>query len=126
MPVAVPASTTQPVVTREELALVEQRLKGEIAQVRTAAPAATAGEPGAATMQRVSQMIAASERRQQQELNFRTSQIVTDIADRRKVDLYNIERRLGATTVRVQSNQQDINSLAQRVGFMPANSPYVP
>jgi len=115
---------TQPIVTHDELARLEERLKGEIAQVRTAAPAAA--ESTGLTMQRVSQMIAASEQRQQQELNFRTAQIVTDVADRRKVDLYNIERRFGATTSKVLGNQQDINSLAQRVGYMPASSPYAP
>lgn len=126
VPATVATPATQPVVvTREELARMEERLKGEIAQVRTAAPVPTAAQPAAATIQRVSQMIAASEQRQQQELNFRTSQLVTDFANRRKVDLLNIEQRLGATTSRVMVNQRDINSLAQRVAY-PAPSPYVP
>jgi hypothetical protein len=30
------------------------------------------------------------------------------------------------TRVKMLSNQQDINSLAQRVGYTPAYSPYVP
>jgi hypothetical protein len=123
-PAAVTASTTQTPVTREELARLEQRLTGQIAQVRTAAP--VAAEPTAATIQRVSQMIAASERRQEQELNFRTAQIVTDVANRRTIDMNNIERRLTAQAVSVQSTQQNFKSMAQRVGFMPANSPYVP
>jgi hypothetical protein len=125
VPATVATPATQPVATREELARMEERLKGEIAQVRTAAPVPTAAQPSAATIQRVSQMIAASEQRQQQELNFRTSQLVTDFANRRKVDLLNIEQRLGATTSRVMVNQRDINSLAQRVAY-PAPSPYVP
>jgi len=121
-PVAPPASATASMVTREELARVEQRLKGEIAQVRTAAPAA---EPTAAMMQRVNQLIAASEGRQQQELEFRTAQMVRDFSNRRQIDLANIEQRFGATTVKVLGNQRDINSLAQRVAY-PASSPYVP
>jgi len=49
-PAAVTASTTQTPVTREELARLEQRLTGQIAQMRTAVP--VAAEPTAATMQR--------------------------------------------------------------------------
>jgi len=117
------ASVTTPAVTREELARLEQRLTGEIAQMRAAAPVAT--QPPAAMMQRVNQLIAASEGRQQRELEFRTAQIVRDFSNRRQIDLANIEQRFGATTVRVMGNQRDINSLAQRVAY-PASSPYVP
>ena len=76
-------------------------------------------------MQRVGQMIAASEARQQRELEFRTAQIVRDFSNRRQIDLANIEQRFGATAVKVLGNQRDINSLAQRVAY-PASSPYVP
>jgi len=120
---AQPSSATTATVTREELARVEQQLKGEIAQMRTAAPAAA--EPTAAMIRRVNQLIAASEGRQQRELEFRTAQIVRDFSNRRQIDLTNIEQRFGATTVRVLGNQRDINSLAQRVAY-PASSPYVP
>lgn len=124
---AVPAAavtTAAPTgVTREELTRVEQKLSGEIAQLRTAGPAAGAT---ATTLQRVSQMIASSEKRQQQELDFRTAQIVSDVADRRKIDMLNIENRLGSTQLRVSGNQRDINSLAQRVNYNPTSSPYVP
>jgi anti-sigma factor RsiW len=120
---AMPTAATQPAsVTRDELARVEQRLTGEIARLRTAAPAA---DPSAAMMQRVSQMVAASEARQRQELEFRTAQIVRDVANRRQIDMVNIERRLGSTAMRVIGNQNDINSLAQRVAY-PAAPPYVP
>jgi len=110
-------------VTREELTRVEQKLSTEIAQLRTAAPAAGST---AAVLQRVGQMIASSEQRQQQELEFRTSQIVSDVAARRKIDMLNIENRLGSTQLRVSGNQRDINSLAQRVNYNPTSSPYVP
>jgi hypothetical protein len=122
-PVAAPVSATQAPVSREELARVEQRLTGEIAKVRTAAAPA---EPTAAMMQRVNQLIAASERRQMQELNFRSAQLVLDFSDRRKIDLDNIEKRFGATNVKVLGNQNQINSLAQRVNYTPTYSPYVP
>jgi hypothetical protein len=114
-------------VTREELAQVEQRLRSELAQVHTASSQrATGAGDDRAVMQRVSQMIAASEEQQMKELDFRTSQIVRDFSNTRQIDLANIEQRLGVTRVKMLSNQQDINSLAQRVGYTPAYSPYVP
>lgn len=119
---AAPASVAQMSVTREELANLEQRLRGEIAQVRTAVPA---GESNAITMQRVNQLIAASEGRQQQQLESATAQIVTDFWNRRTTDMANIEKRLGVTTTKMRDNQQVINSLAQRVYFTPAQ-PYEP
>jgi hypothetical protein len=122
---ATPVASTG--VTPEDLAAIEQRLRGEIAQVRTGATS----DPGAsadsrALMQRVNQLIAASEARQQHELELRTSVMTRDWANRRTLDLANIEQRLGSTSVRVLSNQQDINSLAQRVGYSPNYSQYVP
>ena len=116
------ASLAQTSVTRDELARVEQRLRGEIAQVRTAAPAT---ESSAVVMQRVSQMIAASEGRQRQQLEDRTAQLATDFWNRRTTDMVNIEKRLGVTTTKVLGNQQVINSLAQRVLYTPAQ-PYEP
>jgi hypothetical protein len=113
-------------VTGEDLAQIEQRLRGEIAQLRTAATSTAGTGDARAVMQRVSQMIAASEARQQNELNLRTSVLAQDWQNRRVLDLTNIEKRLGSTTVRVLNNQQDINSLAQRVGYSPSPSPYVP
>ena len=121
---AAAAVATPAAVTRQELAAVEQRLRSELAQVRTSAPAETTETR--AVMQRVNQLIAASEARQMKELDFRTSVLARDWANRRTVDLTNIERRLGSTSVRILNNQQDINSLAQRVGYSPAPSPYVP
>jgi len=61
-----------------------------------------------------------------QELNFRSAQLVLDFSDRRKIDLDNIEKRFGATNVKVLGNQNQINSLAQRVNYTPTYSPYVP
>ena len=98
------------------------KLKTEIAQLRTSAPAA---EPTGSTLKRVNQMIAASEERQQQELEYRTAQIVQDFADRRVDDLTKIEKRFGLTNSKMLGNQQTINSLVQRVG-LPVPSPYVP
>jgi len=77
-------------------------------------------------MQRVAQMIAASEARQQRELEFRTSVLANDFAAARKIDNANFEQRLNGTRVRILNNQQDIKSLAQRVGYTPNSAPYVP
>ena len=127
-PVMTPVSTasTPSGVTRQDLAQIEQRLRAEIAAVRTASPANAASGDSRALMQRVDQMIAASEARQQNELEARTSLMARDWANARKIDLLNIENRLSSNTRRVLNNQQDINSLAQRVGYSPAYSPYVP
>jgi anti-sigma factor RsiW len=114
-------------VTREDLAAIEQRLRGEIAQVRTSATAdPVTSADSRALMQRVNQLIAASEARQQNELELRTSVMTRDWANRRTLDLANIEQRLGSTSMRVLGNQQDINSIAQRVGYSPNYSQYVP
>jgi anti-sigma factor RsiW len=125
----VPA-TVSTAVTREDLAQIEQRLRTEIAQVRTAATP-DAGETNArVVMQRVSEMIAASEARQQKELDFRTSVLAADLANGRRIDNINFEQRLRGTNARIITNQQSINSLAnslaQPVGYSPASAPYVP
>ena len=128
-PISTPAAPVA--VTREELARVaqqlEQRLRSEIVSVRATPPIDASSAPidSRAVMQRVNQMVAASEARQQRELDFRTSVLARDWANRRTLDLANIERRLGSTTARVINNQQDINSLAQRVA-LPGYSPYAP
>jgi hypothetical protein len=91
-----------------------------MAQIRTAAPA-TASADDQAVLRRVSQLIAASEARQQRELAFRTSQVVNDISNARRIDLLQIDQRLNnferATGRRVETNQQDIRSLAQTVAY---------
>jgi hypothetical protein len=122
----VSTTATPAAVTREDLAQIEQRLRGEIAQLRTSSTSDAGTLDARGVMQRVSQMITASEAKQQNELNLRTSVLAQDWQNRRMVDLSNIEKRLGSTTVRVLNNQQDLNSLAQRVGFSPMSSPYVP
>jgi hypothetical protein len=119
------AGSTSTSVTQQDLAQLAQQLRGEMAQVRTSAPADIAPADTQAVMRRVSQMIAASETRQMNELDLRTSTLARDWASRRAIDLANIENRLGTTTRRVFSNSQDINSLARRAS-LPVASPYVP
>jgi hypothetical protein len=117
-------------ISRQDLAQIEQRLRNEIAEMRTAAAAEPAAVDTRAVMQRVSQMIAASEARQQKELDFRTSVLATDLANGRRIDNANFEQRLRGTNNRVLSNQQTINSvvnsLAQPVGYTPGYSQFVP
>ena len=131
MTTATVSTTAAPTaVTREDLAQIEQRLRGEIAQVRTGAASDTGSADARAVMQRVSQMIAASEARQQKELDFRTSVLATDLANGRRIDNINFEQRLRGTNARIMTNQQSINSLAtslaQPVGYTPSSAPYVP
>jgi anti-sigma factor RsiW len=130
MTAAVSTPATPVAVTREDLAQIEQRLRGEIAQVRTGATSAADNADARAVMQRVSQMIAASEARQQKELDFRTSVLATDLANGRRIDNINFEQRLRGTNARIMTNQQSINSLAtslaQPVGYTPSSAPYVP
>lgn len=115
-----PVAATTAAVSHEELVRLEQRLRSEMAQIRTAAPA-TASADDQAVLRRVSQLIAASEERQQRELAFRTSQVVNDISNARRIDLLQIDQRLNnferATGRRVETNQQDIRSLAQTVAY---------
>ena len=113
-----PSAATASAVSRDELFQFEHRLQSEIAQLRTAAPATTDNR---AVLQQVSGLIAASEERQRRELAFRTAQVVNDLSNARQIDLMRIDQRLNnferATGRRVESNQLDIKSLAQTVGY---------
>jgi hypothetical protein len=128
--VATPTPAAASAVTREDLSQIERRLRGEIAQLRTSATSDAGNSDARAVMQRVSQMIAASEARQQKELDFRTSVLAADLANGRRIDNINFEQRLRGTNARIMTNQQTINSLAnslaQPVGYSPVSAPYVP
>jgi anti-sigma factor RsiW len=82
-----------------ELAALEQRLRDELAVRPAAAPArsaATAAPPqDADVLRRVRTLIAESERRQQQELALRLTQVVQDFDRQRQVDLIRIQLGLG-------------------------------
>jgi len=77
---------------------LEQRLRDEIAQMRTPGPspaAARASGTDGQLLARVRALIDESEQRQQRELALRTAQIVREFDSQRRVDLEQIQRNFG-------------------------------
>jgi len=115
-------------VTTADLAALEQRLRGEIAQTRaTSAPetlrgattAVAANGPVSATdaqmLARVRQMIDDSEQRQKNELALRAAELVRDFDAQRSDDMVRVERALGqmdgTTGAEVAQQRQVLNYL---------------
>jgi hypothetical protein len=90
-----PATT----VTATDLAALEQRLRAEMAALRTTPASATASAPqsgnNAQLLAQVRALIDESEQRQQRELALRTSQLFRDVDLQRKVDLAQIQSKVG-------------------------------
>lgn len=126
-------------VTAATLDALEQRLRDEIAELRTTGPAPAAaqapgegqpstlarGAPSAVEGQllaRVRALIDESERRQQRELALRTAQIVRDFDSQRRVDLEQIQRSFGQIEglagAEVREQRQMLNYL-MRVSQQP-------
>ena len=117
------AEVATPGVTAADLEALEQRLRREIAQARTAipaAPAAVAARRPLTTseeqlMARVQALIEESEQRQQRELALRTADIVRDFDTQRNIDLAQIQRSFGqmegATSAEVREQRQLLNYL---------------
>jgi hypothetical protein len=116
------ASTTS--VTKADLAVLEQRLRSELSQVRSTSSTVrtsntsgtAAAEPGdARIIERVRALIQDSEQRQQRELALRTAEVVRDFDAQRKDDLSRIERTMGqmdgTTGVEVAQQRQMLNYL---------------
>lgn len=125
---ATPVSTTpvSSTVSREDLAQLETRLRGEMAQVRTSAAAPT---DGAATIKQVNQLIAQAELRQQRELALRVSDLSRDVQNQRILDARNFERRLAGVTDpmarRIMSNEIQLQRNVQPVA-LPGAGPFAP
>jgi hypothetical protein len=86
-------------VTGATLDALEERLRGEIAELR-ASGAPPVAAPASASVEgqllaRVRALIDESEQRQQRELALRTAQIVRDFDSQRRVDLEQIQRNFG-------------------------------
>jgi hypothetical protein len=94
---AAPASVNTTTASATDLTDLERRLRAEMAQIRTASSAASA--PQAASegqlLARVREMIAESERRQQNQLAMRTAQVVRDFDTQRRADLTQIQNSFG-------------------------------
>lgn len=95
---ATPRTAAAPAaVSASDLSALERRLRAEMGSLRTAtapaaAPAATADER---LLAQVRAIVAESERRQQQELALRLTQVMRDVDSQRRVDLSRIERTIG-------------------------------
>jgi anti-sigma factor RsiW len=112
-------------VSTRDLAALEQRLSREMIAIRQTADAARvttraqdgpsprAGGADAELLQRVRDLIAESEQRQQRELAFRLAQVVRDVDSQRRVDLARIERSVGqmegATGAELADQRRAIN-----------------
>ena len=111
-----PGATT---VTARDLASLEQRLRAEMATLRTTAGVSTAAAPqsgsNAQILAQVRALIDESEQRQQRELALRTAQVVRDFDAQRRVDLAQISRNFGQieglTGAEVREQRQMLNYL---------------
>lgn len=106
---------------RADLVSLERRLREEFASAPVAAgtlSAAAAGSPAPgdrAVMARVSELIAASEQRQQREMAYRMSEMFGELSAQRQNDLLRVQQGLGAlegsTGAEVLRQRQLINYL---------------
>jgi hypothetical protein len=109
------AASNAAAVTAGDLAALEQRLRGEMSQIRSTSGSTSPGAGDAQILERVRAMIQDSEQRQQRELALRTAEVVRDFDAQRRVDLTRIERTLGqmdgTTGVEVEQQRQMLNYL---------------
>jgi hypothetical protein len=112
------APAPAPSVTAKDLAALEQRLRAEMAELRSAPTLTSSGpQPGnnAQIMAQVRALIEESELRQQRELALRTAQVVRDFDSQRRVDLAQIQRNFGQieglTGAEVREQRQMLNYL---------------
>src|SRR4029453_9688463 len=97
------AFTTQPQVapvadtaSRDDLAQLEQRLKSEMTQIRTATPVrAAATSDRHEIMKKVEGLLAQSEERQRREFTLRSVELARDFEAQRRVDLASVRETLG-------------------------------
>ena len=83
-------------VSRGDLSEMEQRLKTEMAQLRTSAPApAQASTADEAIMRRVQALVAESEERQRKEFTIRSVELARDFEAQRRVDLASVRQTVG-------------------------------
>lgn len=119
------AETTTPAngATRTDLARLEERIKSEIAQIRTAAPVRQVVSPSDdGLMKRVEALLAESEERQRREFTLRSVEMARDFEAQRRIDMASVREAVGqfqgvtGTEIRQQREAIDrINSLI-RVG----------
>lgn len=116
---AVATSAPTMTVSPADLIALEERLRNEFVKVQQAGGAhlrpTRAGASEEQLMERVRELVAESEQRQQRELAFRTAQVVRDLDSQRQMDLARIERTMGqmegTTGNEVRQQRQMLNYL---------------
>jgi hypothetical protein len=95
--VAAAASAAQitPVVTPQDLAAVEQRLRGELTAIRETSAQPVAAHGDDALLRRVQAMINDSEQRERRELALQTTQVIRSLDAQRRIDLAQVQRNIG-------------------------------
>jgi hypothetical protein len=98
------ASSSQPteavltnVATRSELSQLEQRLKSELARMRTAAPAPVrqATSSNDEILKKVEALVAQSEERQRREFTLRSVEMARDFEAQRRIDIAAVRETVG-------------------------------
>lgn len=110
--VAAPAVAAEgPEQWKPALIALEQQLRQEIRATKETGTvrAASRSEVDAATVTRVRELLAASETRQNRELAFRMTQLMSDINVQRRADLLRVEQAIGHTGVEVAKQRQQLN-----------------
>ena len=110
--------------TRNDLVQLEERIKSEIAQLRTAAPVRqVVASSDDETMKKVEALLSQSEERQRREFTLRSVEMARDFEAQRRVDMASVREAVGqfqgvtGTEIRQQREAIDrINSL-MRVGL---------
>ena len=109
-------------VTATDLSALEQRLRAEMAALRAVPASTTAAAPqgnNAQILAQVRALIDESEQRQQRELALRTAQVIRDFDSQRRVDLAQIQNKVGQIEglagAEVREQRQMLNYLVQRV-----------
>ena len=114
-------------MTRNELAALEERLRGELARLSSAsttqaAPVQTASRTDdEALITRFRALLTESEERQRGELALRTAQVLRDMEIQRKVDMATVQQDIlkvqGITGAELKRQGELQNILINRVGL---------
>lgn len=124
---AAPAVAAAPAIdaeTRQTIAALQQQVSDLQAKQTAAAavPAAALASPDAISVARVNAMLEASERRQQQELAMRLTQVIQDFDMQRRADLMRVDQRvsqLAGQTRQAVTEQGELLKGIVRAGLRP-------
>ena len=96
-PATAAAAVAPNVATRTELSELEQRLKSELAQMRTAAPAPArqATSSDGEILKKVEALVAQSEERQRREFTLRSVELARDFEAQRRIDMATVRETVG-------------------------------